>query len=92
MYDSGKGVRAVIWSVRGVSAYVYILHGLRFCSILVSYLGMLATRKPYIIHHSYMDFTNVTWLCGLVVLKFSDNGQTVFGSGACEVTSFSATS
>lgn len=39
-----------------------------------------------------MDFTNVTWLCGLVVLNFSDNGQTVCGSGAFEVTSFSATS
>lgn len=67
------------------------MHGLPtipYCELLRN----IHDEEPYTIHQSYMEFSNVTWLCYMAVLNFSDKGQTVFSAGASEVTSFSATS
>lgn len=49
-------------------------------------------EMAYIVHQSYMEFPNVTRLCGIILRDSSNNAQAVFSSGASVVTSLSPAS
>ena len=68
--------------------HAWVANLFRSCELLRNF----DDEKAYKLHQSYIEFFNVTRLCGMVVRNLSDNDQAVFSSGASVVTSLSPAS